>query len=284
MSVKMQPAKRSFSGHQRKKQYRVLPAQPQSCRMSSGILPFITLKVYVSVFRAVYVTSVPPGGNPMPKRMKSLALTIFSAVFVSFSMLAIDFDRDAQAGDICIEKLPRPASEGAPGNPARDYMICHSCYFTKEILLWDVRYDRATGRTCWFLRDAYGRDVTDAHVRSSAAPTPTFTLSSLTSWFANFNFMRALASAGPESNSSQTTPVEPPGKHQRDTANMKKMASGVRDSHRSDSEARSEKRGSQASTHRDDQDDERAQFEEFLRWRERRKVIDPMRPSPSMRQ
>jgi hypothetical protein len=225
----------------------------------------------------------------MPERVNSFALTIFGSILVSLATLAVDFNSPALAGDACIEKPPQPVAEGMPGNAPYDYAMCHSCYFTTAVLLWDARYDRAKGRTCWFLRDAYGRDVTEAHVRSSAAPTsaastPPSTLSSkLASWFGNFNFMRASGNAAPESDVAHVSPPDPSRKHQGNTANTKKTDSGVRIGQRSDGEAHAAKRVSQASIHQDDKD-ERALFEEFLRWRERRNMIDPLGQSSSIRQ
>jgi hypothetical protein len=208
----------------------------------------------------------------MSERVKSFAQTIFGPVFVSLATLAVDFDSPALAGGACIEKLPPAAAEGKPGNVPHNDAICHSCYFTTEVLLWDVRYDRAKGRTCWFLRDAYGRDVTEAHVRSSATPAPTSTLSSkLASWFGSFNFMGEAARTAPESNAAHVSPPDPQHQHQGDTANAKKMDGGVRTGQKSNGEAPAVKRTSQASTRQD----ERAlveEFAEFLRWRERQKM------------
>jgi hypothetical protein len=224
------------------------------------------------------------GENLMSERVVSFVQTIFGPVFFSIATLAVDVVSPALAGGACIETLPMPVAEHKPGNVPRTDSICNSCYFTKEVLLWDVRYDRAKGRTCWFLRDAHGRDVTEAHVRSTIAPTPPRTLSStLASWFDSFNFMRASANAAPESDAAHVSAPDPSRKYQGDAANTKKTDSSIRISQRSDGEARAAKRVSQAPIRQDDKD-ERALFEEFLRWRERQNMINPLGAPSSMRQ
>src|SRR5579864_54755 len=165
----------------------------------------------------------------MSERVNSFVQTIFGPVFISLATLAVGFDSPALAGGACIEKLPPPVAEGKPGNVPHDDAICNSCYLTTEVLLWDVRYDRAKGRTCWFLRDAYGRDVTEAHVRSTTAPAPLPTLSSrLASWFGDFNFMRASGIAAPESDAAHVSAPDPSSKRQGDSSNTKKTDSSVR--------------------------------------------------------
>jgi hypothetical protein len=217
----------------------------------------------------------------MSERVNSFAQTIFGSVFVSLAALAVEFDSPAMASVACIEKPPPSVAESVPGNTHDNTATCHACYFTTEVLLWDVRYDHAKGRTCWFLRDAHGRDVTEAHVRSSAAPTPTSSLwSKLASWFGNVDFIGASANAAPASNAPHINPPDPSRKYQADIANAKKTDSGVRVGERSNGEAQVAKRVSQALNRQD----ERALFDEFLRWRERRKVIDTLTPSPSARQ
>jgi hypothetical protein len=207
----------------------------------------------------------------MLKRVKLFAPTFFSSAFVSLATLAVDFDSPAVASGACIEKPPPAVAENKPGNVPYNDAICRSCYFTTDVLLWDVRYDPAKGRTCWFLRDAYGRDVTEAHVRTSDAPAPTSTLSSkLASWFGSFNFMRASAKAVPESNVARVSSPDPSRQRQGDTANGKKAGGDVRIGQGSNGVAHAVKRVSRASTHQD----ERAlieEFEEFLRWRERQR-------------
>jgi hypothetical protein len=215
----------------------------------------------------------------MSERVNSFAQTIFGSILVSFATLAVGFGSSAMAADACIEKLPPSVAEGMPKNaPDRD-ATCRSCYFTTEVLLWDVRYDRVAGRTCWFLRDAHGRDVTEAHVRSRAAQTPTSsTLSStLASWFENLNFLRASANSVPESKMASVSPPEPSPQRESDTANEKSNRV-VRISQRSSSEQRSSaetnaaKRASQPSSHQE----ARAlfeEFEEYLRWREHQKMF-----------
>jgi hypothetical protein len=219
----------------------------------------------------------------MPERVNSLAATIFISIFVPLAAVAVDFAGAAWAGDTCIEKPPLPVTEGQPGNVSHNDGMCHSCYYMTEVLLWDVRYDRAKGRTCWFLRDAHGRDVTEAYVRSRAAPTSTSSMwSKFASWFGNFNFMTASAIAAPASNALQINPSDPSRKYQADPANARKADGSVRVGQKSSGEAPAGKRVSQASIHQNDRD-ERALFEEFLRWRERRKIIDTLTPSSPTR-
>jgi hypothetical protein len=207
----------------------------------------------------------------MSVRVNSLVRTIFGSIFISLASLAVDFESPAMAGGACIAKPPSPAAEGMPSNVPRNDAICRSCYFTTEVLVWDVRYDRAKGLTCWFLRDAYGRDVTEAHVRVTAAPAPPPTLSSkLASWLGNFNFMRAQANAAPEDNAAHVTSPDPPRPHQGDTVNVKKTDSSARIGQKKNGEAHAAKQVSQASNRRE----EPAlfeEFDEFMRWRERQK-------------
>jgi hypothetical protein len=195
----------------------------------------------------------------MPVRANSFAPTLLGAVSVSLATVTVTFDSPAWADDLCIEQPPHPIAQGLPGSLPYRYAACHSCHAgaTTEVLLWSARYDRAKGRKCWILFDAYGRDVTKAHVRSAAAPTstpvaptlistaptlisaaplptstepaptsytPPATLSSkIASLFGNLNFMGMSANAAPVGDAPPVSqprmaPPTPPRKHESDSA------------------------------------------------------------------
>jgi hypothetical protein len=160
----------------------------------------------------------------MPERVNSFVPMFPGAIFISLATVVINFNNPARADNACIEQ---------PSQAVED-------------LHWTVRYDRAKGRRCWFLLDAAGRDVTEAYVRPSAAPTPLADL---------------------------PNPPRPPG----DIPNANKKDNGVRISRRSNGEGQAAKRASQVSIRPED----RALFQEFLQWRERQKTANTSRPQPS---
>lgn len=221
----------------------------------------------------------------MPERVNPSGPVISAAVFVSLAMTAVNVASPVQAEGSCIEHPPQPAAESPRRSIHYDHAACHSCHAAPtEVLLWSVRYDRAKGRKCWFLVDAFGRDVTDAHVRETAAPTPTQTQaqtlsSKLASLFGNFNFTGASADVTPESGAPPGSPREPPRVRQGNTANASREDNGVRGGQRNNSEAQAAKRVSQVLSH----PDERALYEEFLRWRRYQEIIKTLEPSPSVR-
>jgi hypothetical protein len=150
-------------------------------------------------------------------------------------------------------------------------------------------------------------------VRSSAAPTPTSaptpTLSSkIASLFGNFNFMGTSANAAPDSYTPQTSkiaslfgnfnfmgtsanaapersappisppqigPPNPPPKHEGDSANAKKTDSTIQGAQGSIGKGHEAKQGAKVAIQQED----RALFEEFLRWREREKIFNTLGPS-----
>jgi hypothetical protein len=210
----------------------------------------------------------------MPERVNLFAPMLFGTVFVSLATVTATLDGSARADDACLEQPPQPVAQSAHGSVPYDYAACHSCHAKPtEVLVWNVRYDRANRRKCWFLVDAYGRDVTAAHMRSGAAPAPDSTFSSkIASWFGNLHFMGTPANAGPESNGPQSTPPDPSRKHQGDSANTKKTKNTG--GGRSSGEA-----PKQVSIRQEDL----TLFQEFLQWRERERVINTLGSSPSTR-
>jgi hypothetical protein len=215
--------------------------------------------------------------KPMPEHVNSFAPMLLGAVFVSLATVTIAFDGPARADDVCIEQPAHPVAAGMPGNVPYEYAACHSCHAmaATEVLRWNVRYDRAKGRKCWFLLDAHGRDVTKAHVRSSAAPEPTSYVppetfsSKIASLFGNFNFRGTPANAAPESNAPPVSPPNSPRKHEGDSAKEKKTDSTVQTAQRSVGKGHEAKRVSQVTM----QPEERALFEEFLQWREYEEIL-----------
>ena len=218
----------------------------------------------------------------MPEHVNSFASMLLGAAFVSLATVTIAFDGPARADDVCIEQPPHPVAEGMPEGVPYKYAACHSCHAmaTTEVLLWNVRYDRARGRKCWLLLDSHGRDVTKAHVRSSAVPEPTTYVppatfaSKIASLFGNFNFMGTPANAVPESNAPlvsppQISPPNSPRKHEGDTANAKKTDGTVQTAQRSIGKGNEAKRVSHVTIPQG----ERALFEEFLQWREYEEIF-----------
>jgi hypothetical protein len=223
----------------------------------------------------------------MRGHVNSSAPMRLGAAFIALALAAVTFDSPVRADDSCIEQPPQPVAEGMSGGVPRnysvpyDYAACHSCHArATEVLLWNFRYDRAKGRKCWFLVDAYGREVTEVHMRSRAASAPTSTFSSkLASWFGNLNFFGKSENAAPESDAPKLSPPNPPSQHHGDTANAKRTDSGVRVDQSSSGEAYPAKRVSQVSIRQE----ERTLFEEFLRWRERERIVNTLGPAPSTR-
>jgi hypothetical protein len=91
--------------------------------------------------------------------------------------------------------------------------------------------------------------------------------------------MRASANAEPESDVAHISPPDPSRQHRGDTANAKKTDSSVRIGQGSNGKANAAKRVSQTSIDKE----ERALFDEFLRWRERQKTVNTAGQRPSVR-
>jgi hypothetical protein len=221
--------------------------------------------------------------NPMPERITSFSPTFVGGVFVSLAAIAINLNTPARAA--CVEQAPQPVTEpthiSVPSHVSvpYDYAACHSCHaMGAQDLRWTFRYDRAKGRKCWFLLDAAGHDVTEAHVQPGRAAAASTFWSKIQSWFGNLNLMKT-ANAEPENSVPRGTPVSPLRK-QGDTVNANKKDSNSRAADRNNDEGRAAKRASQTSK----REDERALFEEFMQWRERQKVIDPTLGTTSTRQ
>jgi hypothetical protein len=247
-----------------------------------------------------YARKPASGEKPMAERINSCAPMLLGAAFASLATVTVTFDSPVWAGEVCIEQPPHPVGEGGLEGVPYKYAACHSCHVTAttEVLLWNVRYDRAKGRKCWFLLDAHGLDVTKAHVRSSATPTITSTAPAPTSYvppetfsskiaslFSDFNFMGTPANAAPESNARpisapQVGPPTPPRKHEGDSADAKKMDTIVQAARKNIGNGHEAKRVSQVIVPRE----ERALFEEFLRWREYEKIFNPSNPPALKRQ
>jgi hypothetical protein len=198
----------------------------------------------------------------MPERVNSFGSVISGAAFISLATIAINFDSPVRAEDACIEHPPQPVAEGTHPSVHYDYLACSACHAkVTEVLLWTFRYDQSKGRKCWFLSDAYGRDVTEEHVRRAKAPTQTI-WSRLSSMFDNFNFGGTSANATSEARSS---PADPVRKRQANAANVNKTDDGVR----INVEAQTAKQVSKVSL----KPGEQGLYEEFLRWREAHEAI-----------
>jgi hypothetical protein len=273
----------------------VLSARPQFAPpVASGasypkaVLPFIALKDRVSELRAACFApddarKLASGEKPMVERINSCAPMLLGAVLASLATVTVTFDSPVWADEVCIEQPPHPVAEDGLESAPYEHAACHSCHVTAttEVLQWNVRYDRAKGRKCWFLLDAHGRDVTKSHVRSSPAPTLTSTETAPTSYvppatfsskiaslFGDFNFMGRPANAPPIS-PPQVGPPASPRKHEGNSANAKKTDSVVHAVQTSIGNRHEAKRVSQVIVLRE----RRALFEEFLRWREYEEIF-----------
>jgi hypothetical protein len=212
----------------------------------------------------------------MPERINSFDSAISGVIFVSLATIAVNFGNLARAKDACIEHPPQSVAEGTHQSVHNDFAFCNFCHTANtEVSHWDVRYDRATGRRCWFLVDAQGRDVTEAHAAETATP-PQTQMQMLSSTFASlfniFSFTEpsadatpaapaatpaAPADATPANSSHDSAPKRPP-------ANANKTDNAVRVSLKNNSEGQAAKRVTVPPPERD-------LFEEFLRWREMNK-------------
>jgi hypothetical protein len=198
----------------------------------------------------------------MSERVNSFGSVISSVAFISLATIAINFDSPVQAEGACIEHPPQPVAEGTPPSVHHDYLACSSCH-TKvtEVLLWSFRYDQTKGRKCWFLSDAYGRDVTEEHLRDALAATQTI-WSRLSSMFDKLNLTRTAANVTSDARSNPTDPIP---KRQANAANVNKTDNSVR----INAEAHGMKQVSKVSL----KPDEQGLYEEFLQWREAHEVI-----------
>ena len=222
----------------------------------------------------------------MPERAK-FAPMISGVFFALPATIAMNCDSVVRADTPCVEQPPQPVAERPYRIVPYGYWACHQCHAMRtEVLLWTARYDRANGRKCWSLVDANGRDVTAAHVRAAAAPEPAPTLSSkLASLWADFtgawpkttfwaDLTGAPPKATPESKAPQISAPNPSHKTQIKSANAD---NGVREGQRSSGEGHVERRVSSVppELERD------PLFQEFLRWREREKIMKTFSPPPS---
>jgi hypothetical protein len=126
------------------------------------------------------------------------------------------------------------------------------------MLNWKARYDRTRGRKCWFLADAQGHDVTDAHAAETAAPQPAPTFSSrLASLFNSFSFTGTSGNATPASDAPKSNSPDLTRKHQSNATDANKKDIGVRANLKNNKQA-----AKQVSIPPESQD----LYEEFLRW------------------
>jgi hypothetical protein len=212
----------------------------------------------------------------MPPRINSFVIS--GIVFVLLATIAASFDSPAWAKDDCIEHPPQPVAEDAHRSVHNDYGACNSCHAAgPEVSHWQARYDRAKGRKCWFLADAEGHDLTDAHGAETAAPRPTQTFSStIASLFNGFSFTGksfpevASANAAPAGDAPASSSRDSARRRQGNGAEANKTDNGVRVNLKSNSEGQAAKRVSQVSFSPEDRD----LFVEFLRWQEINKALD----------
>jgi hypothetical protein len=220
----------------------------------------------------------------MPERVNSFGSVISGVIFTSL-VITINFDSSALAESPCIEHPPEPVAEVILPSVRQDYPICASCNAAAmEVLFWSVRYDRAKGRKCWFLSDAYGRDVTEEHMRGAGAPTTTQTIwSKITSVFDTFSFRTASFTAAPTNTTTdapQNTSADLARKRQVNAVNANKADDSIRINPKNSGEAGATKQ--QDSTKQDSakqdskvslQSTEQGLYEDFLRWREAQELI-----------
>jgi hypothetical protein len=190
----------------------------------------------------------------MPRRADSFPPMISSVVVVLLAMLAVNDATPVRADSACNEQ-PGPVAEGTH---------------------WILSYDRAKGRGCWMLVDGFGHEtavwggpVTMPQTPATTAPAPSLP-SQRESWFGNFNFTGEPANATPERSAPQISHLNPPHRLHLNVAHASRADNGDRADQKSNSKEHAAKRTSTVLI----SGEESAQFQEFLRWRERKQQFE----------
>lgn len=190
----------------------------------------------------------------MPERINLFASLRPAAISVFAFVATITFSSPARTDGVCIEQPGQQAPEGVH---------------------WSARYDRSTGRKCWFLFDAYGRDATA--LLTQPVPLllePVQALSwQLTSLFGGST--GAAPNPAPQGSAPQITPPTAPRKPPGNPANANRPDNRVRAGQRSVGEG-AVKYASPALT----EAERNALFDDFLRWRDSQQSI-ALKPWPT---
>jgi hypothetical protein len=207
----------------------------------------------------------------MPERANSSSRVISGLVFALFAMLAVSFENPVRADSTCVEQ-PGLLAEGTH---------------------WVLHHDRTTGRECWILVDAYGREtalwggpVTMPQTQSSAAPAPTLS-SQHESLLGNLP-----RNVTPERGALEINHPKPAHRLQGHVANINKTDNGVWTDQKSSGKGHAAKSVPSVLLSPEESAEfpeflrwreRQQQFEEFLRWHERRQLTGALRPQASSR-
>jgi len=178
----------------------------------------------------------------MPARADPFPRMLPGVVVVLFAMLAVDVESPVRAESACIEQ-PGALVEGTR---------------------WILDHDRAKGRECWILVDAFGHEtglwggpVTMPQAQPSAVPAPS-------------SQHAPLPGTDVATKRSATQIAHPPHKPPGNVANANRADDGIRADQMSNGKAHLVKPVSSVLISREESTD----FEEFLRWRERRQQFE----------